>query len=514
MDRDALLAQAASLLGDNVGLSEPEPRHTDAVVSSAYDRLMYSSLQEQTQRLNRMADDLGEDMPFADDLVRDTWTHLFSNEPKVRDASQMEDTHLENHVAQRALEQSAEVRDLRKFTVEDSYNAALGALSTADAVKSAILQHRERIEDAKNERDEAQQQCDGSMPGNGVDGLDDLSDEELQSLIEQMLAAQAAQQKLDQALEQAAKDASSGAGAAAAETAEQAEGDGNLAGGWCYEPGDLRRMEFEQRWNLMQQLNRSKLAKYKLLIGRHLRMAEAMRAKKVIDAPHHATGTTFGDDVAQMVSTEFMAMQDDNLQDDFYARWASQELLLAEYEGEEEIGHGAVVYAADGSGSMAGEPEAWSKALGLALLHQSRKSKRDFVGILFSSYSEIRVWRFPHDKPIDQVALGEFVEWFFNGGTDFERPLTTATNIIEADYNDAGKARADMVFVTDGQARVSQAFLERLEQIKETVGFRIWGIQVGGYGNSNSLEPFCDNVRTIRDFVDATEVDDIFRNIR
>lgn len=73
------------------------------------------------------------------------------------------------------------------------------------------------------------------------------------------------------------------------------------------------------------------------------------------------------------------------------------------------------------------------------------------------------------------VDVLEVAEPLFNGGTDFQRPLTEARQIIEA----GGRfERADVVFVTDGLCRVTPEFLAEFDTFKKRTGARVFAVLV------------------------------------
>ena len=60
------------------------------------------------------------------------------------------------------------------------------------------------------------------------------------------------------------------------------------------------------------------------------------------------------------------------LRKDFHRRFLDQELLQYSLRGVEEKGKGPMIVCLDGSSSMAGDKEIWSKAVTLTLLEIAR----------------------------------------------------------------------------------------------------------------------------------------------
>jgi uncharacterized protein with von Willebrand factor type A (vWA) domain len=294
---------------------------------------------------------------------------------------------------------------------------------------------------------------------------------------------------------------------------------------WGVEPGQLERMSFEERARLAERLRNGRLARFAELIGRFRQMAAGERARRVEHAPGELIGITLGDDLSRLVPSELAALGVPALRAVFAARFAEQQLMLYDSRGEQESGQGAIIACIDCSDSMnyphRGQPgaptgEAWAKAAALALLDQARQAKRDFVGILFSSSHQVHTIHFPASRP---AAIGDVIglaEHFFAGGTDFEAPLGEAVSVLEAEYNADGRARGDIVLITDGVCDVSEEWMRGWTTARHRLGFRTFGIAIGSPGATEPgtvLDALCDNLRAIEDLTDTHLAADLFRVI-
>ena len=88
-----------------------------------------------------------------------------------------------------------------------------------------------------------------------------------------------------------------------------------------------------------------------------------------------------------------------------------------------------MIVCLDGSSSMAGEKEIWSKAVALTLLEIARRQRRLFRFVCFSS-ADTPLFTLdlnPRDHHLvrEDRAL-DVAEYFPGGGTDFETPLDAA----------------------------------------------------------------------------------------
>src|SRR5690606_2694629 len=281
--------------------------------------------------------------------------------------------------------------------------------------------------------------------------------------IEQAEAADTAAGQAAAAAEQARSAALPGLRSAARqamnEATEHAREEAALMRAWGIGPGQLERMDFDTRAQLAQRLRNGRLGRFAQLIGRFRQMASGERARRVENAPGELVGITLGDDLSRVIPSELSQLGVPALRPVFAQRYAESRLMLYDSVGEQTIGQGAIIAAVDCSYSMYGQREAWAKACALALLDQARQAGRDFVGILFSNAEQVRTFRFPAGAPYDLGRVVEFAEHFFAGGTDFESPLGQAAELLEAEFNDAGRARGDIVLITDGYCAVSEAWM-------------------------------------------------------
>jgi uncharacterized protein with von Willebrand factor type A (vWA) domain len=285
---------------------------------------------------------------------------------------------------------------------------------------------------------------------------------------------------------------------------------------WGIGPGELQRMPFEQRAALAQRLRSGRLAQFSELIGRFRRMAAAQRARRTEHAPGELTGVTLGDDLGRLIPSEMAALGVPALRAAFAARYAEQRLFVYETCGEENAGQGAIIACIDCSGSMETRGhggvtgEAWAKACGLALLDQARAGKRDFAAILFSSAGEQETFRFPAAQRLRTGEVLDFAEHFWGGGTDFATPLDAAAVLLEAEHNDDGRMRGDIVLITDGECGVTEDWMRAWNDRKHQLGYRVFGIAVGT-SPGPVLAALSDNVRTVTDLTSPDSAADIFR---
>lgn len=510
---------------------------TTAVVADRFDQMSWRETWDQAAALRELADDLNERYDYTPDLLQDVFLGAYKAAPQVRQRDEMDPSRLVNHQVISSLVNSPEFEELRRETAGDPYAAAMAAVSQGKALRRMLESAKDahqQAEQAAAAQDEAQQaaQAVADALENAADQADDegsLPDEAADAVQSAMDAAEAAEQAAqqasqdaEQALAAAAPAIRSAARAAAEKAAEDAREEAALMAAWGVQPGQLERMSFEQRAKLAERLRSGRLARFAELIGRFRQMATGERARKVEHAPGELVGVTLGDDLSRLVPSEVASLGVPELRPVFASKFAEGRLMLYDSRGEVEAGQGAIIACIDCSGSMAAPGrsgitgEAWAKACALALLDQARQAKRDFAAILFSSADQVHTIRFPAGGSYDIAAVLDLAETFFNGGTDFETPLSAAVELLDAEYNAEGKQRGDIVLITDGLCGVREEWMRDWNEAKATLGYRTFGVSIGApyaIEAGSVLDALCDNLRSIDDLTDTHGAADLFRVI-
>ncbi|MFF6999590.1 VWA domain-containing protein [Streptomyces sp. NPDC008313] len=510
-------------------------RHTAAVSAGPFDRVAWRDVCEQSAGLRELAEELHSRHAHAPDLLADVFLAAYQAAPRLRDRAEMAPSHLVNHRVVASLLHSPEFTGLHRETAGDSYAAALAVLAQASALRGLLERSRE-AGDRAAQADRAQQVAVAASSAvsealrqaadaNGT--VPDPAADVVHRAIYAAEAAEAAARHEAQAAAHALAAALPGIRAAArnatAAAAEAVRQEAALMRAWGVGPGEAQRMPFDERARLADRLRTGRLAQWAELIGRFRRMAGAERARKVENATGELVGVTLGDDLSRVVPSELAVLGVPELRAVFAARYAAGELMLYDSQGEQTTGQGAVIACVDTSHSMYGDGpggvtrEAWSKACALALLDQARHAGRDFVGILFSAADKIRVFRFPAGRPAPVTDVLDFAETFLGGGTDFQRPLSTAAELLEREFNDTARRRGDIVVITDDACEVTETWVRGWNDAKHRLGFRLFGVAVAtpdtATASGSVLESLCDNLRTVDDLTDVHTSADLFRVI-
>lgn len=532
-----LVERAQSFLG-----VERKPTETQAVEADRFDHAYWEDVKHQVPALNTLITDLSRKHDYVEEFVEDLFQSAYKADPRIRDEAEMKPTHVPNRTMVEELTESQQFQSLRANTKGDEYGATMALLSMETAIResqTAMREARERAKEAEEAQDEAEQaQREAEIRCGGIPGLDpnaqgpepDPNAPPTPGQVAAQQAIEAAQQAAQQAAnarqqaQSASQQAAAGMKAALKQAAEQASKDLDeekaLMQAFGVEDGELQRMSFEERRQLAQRLRNNRLAKFYKLLGQFKMIQQAESRRKVQHAADEVVGVKLGDNLQRMIPAEMINLATPELEDDFWLRFANHELLEYDLRGKEKLGQGPVIVVCDESGSMTAEDvaggsrEAWSKALALALCDQARQKGRDFHYIGFSSSRQQWVQSFVGGKTTVSGVI-EMTEHFFSGGTHYEQPLRMAIELIEKAYDDAGKPKPDIVFITDDEyGSMDEDFMAEWHRVKDKTSVRCFGVALG-CGFSGALEQVSDNVRSIAELTesDPRVMADLFRTI-
>jgi uncharacterized protein with von Willebrand factor type A (vWA) domain len=527
----AKLKDLAARAGRWLDLATTPKAHTGAVETDRFDEMTWQETLTQAAALRELVDDLAERYDYASDLAKDVFLAAYKAAPALRDRADMDPSRMVNHHVIAAMMAAPEFAELRRDTVGDPYAAAMAVLAQAsrlrrlldqakaaqEAADAAAAAQREAASAAQAVQQAIEQVADhagedGELPAEAA-----AAEAAITRAEETAQAAQDAAATASQALAAAGPSIRAAARAGLGEAARGAQEEAALMAAWGVAPGELQRMDFEQRRRLAERLRGSRLGRFAELVGRFRVMARAERSRKTEHAPGELVGIETGDDLSRLIPSELATLGVPALRAPFAVRLAEARLFTYATRGDERAGQGAIIACTDCSGSMSAPGaggitgEAWAKACALALLDQARAARRDFAGILFGNARELQAFRFPAGQaPITEVL--DFAEFFFGGGTNFAAPLDAAAGLLEAEYNDVGKQQGDIVLITDGECGVTDTWMRAYQDRKHRLGFRTFGVAIGRHPGP-VLEALCDNVRTVCDLAEPATMRDIFRVI-
>lgn len=475
-------------------------------------------------------------------LTEDTTMGFFKVQPEMEDPENMDPRYLLNRAVQEKLQGTPDWERLRSWTAGDKINTAMAfadiepvleelfdrtqkeAEERAQAVEEALQRLEELQRQSKNLEDLIEQWQKGGVFD--PDGPEVEGGQEAQEALQQQIAD--AQAQLDQAQADAQGQADAAAGEAVpglrqamGETADKCERTAAMTNSFGMDPGQLQRMPAKERIELANRLdNNERFKRLAQLIGPMMRLASAEQTRKVYHSFEEVYDIEAGRELSRLVPSELMDLLRPETKLHFYRKWMEGQTLQYAMRGDEKVGKGGIIMEIDNSGSMAGDREVWAKAVGLATAAIAKDQKRSFYGVHFGSGGygsykpELMTFDFRDWNKVTFDQMIDYAEFFFGGGTDFMAPLSLALKLLQDEEREKGFTEGDIVFVTDGICSVTPDWLKMFSEERERLGFKVWGIIIGGARTSEPLNSICDgNVVTIQDLLTGDEVRKMFREL-
>lgn len=221
------------------------------------------------------------------------------------------------------------------------------------------------------------------------------------------------------------------------------------------------------------------------IAGRLQRLGHAHKKCLVTPAPGGIKDVVIGGDLMHILPGELAGLRATSkllrLQtlNKIFSRQALQYLT----EGIQSEIRGPIVVCCDESGSMrfsANGADLWSKAVAMALLSTATQQKRAWHMIGFSDEITHEQTVLPGELTLDHVL--QTLLHVCNGGTDFNKPLTRALDVIE---KFPAMKKADVIFITDGEAKIDEAVIERINTMKKETNLHLYVIAIGRAGKKN-----------------------------
>ena len=260
---------------------------------------------------------------------------------------------------------------------------------------------------------------------------------------------------------------------------------------WGTDDGNGQEKAQQNRELLQKLKSNSYLQDITRQLGRMKEVLSALRKNAYAHGRGEKFSLTRGHDLKNLLSGELALLASPATTPLFLRRYAAKG--LTQYAKREKIrkGRGDVIVCLDESGSTRGENAAWGKALALAVQDICAHEGRKFALVHFSGKKSIRTDCFLPGKFTGNDLLAA-AEHFFDGGTDFEAPLTEALRLLrEEEFSNA-----DILFITDGYCDISDELAEQLQTAISAKRCSVIGLLMdqGSSGNAFSLERFCEKI--------------------
>lgn len=223
-------------------------------------------------------------------------------------------------------------------------------------------------------------------------------------------------------------------------------------------------------------------------IGRVTEEAMRKQAQRVQHDAGEYADLSLGSDIGRIVDDEIVALRIPALRAAALGRLVNDSMTEFDVVAKETLGKGDVRIYLDESGSMQGQPEAEAKAIAIAFIHVAMKQKRRAEVAFFQGDVTHRVSVGPDDaKVVNGVCpairkLVEIAERGTGGGTEFDPPYRDACDYFERS-GDERRRRADVLVITDGAGSLSEATIQRVNNLRQREGVRFWTMLIGSGGS-------------------------------
>ena len=495
---------------------QPLPKNTFWIENDAYDRRVWGQLRSESPSLRELEEKGNTLLPHFGSLLQDIFCLLFKYNINYHGDRDVLPSALLNQKFLHAIHNGAQYDFLREQTLLNEAHAGLSTLILGERL--LILVREEKFLTRRDMRDLWDIQKQEDVVGQKLEEYenadnipeDQMSEEgrkALQKAKERMggevqgaeaLLRQKTQQ-LKEDLKQIEAQATNRLQAEAIKVAQELEDATDEAETWGDTIGTGSRTPPGQKLELGRRLaGNEKLKKLARMVGRMKFHAQALRKKVFERSSEELLEVEQGDALHRLLPHELLTLHHPILRKDFYRRFLDQELIQYSLRGVEEKGKGPMIVCLDGSSSMSGDKEIWSKAVTLTLLEIARKQRRLFRSICFSSAeTPLQVLDMnPRDRyEVETKTVMDLAEYFPGGGTDFQKPLDAALECLRQ----ARFKKGDIIFITDGECQVDAAWAEKFRSEKERLGFSLFSILIDvGSASLGTLQEFSDRISTIK----------------
>lgn len=435
------------------------------------------------------------DFPDFENLLGDIWASLFKASPELKNDVE-EHLTLNKEIIERLMNEES-YQDYRQTTKLDDMVSAIGTIKFGEQTlkwfeeqareNEDLREHLEQIKDLaeqiEQEQDKESQEGENDNE-EGQSELEEQMNEVMNDMAEEMFDNAQSLHSFSQAMQNAVEETQ--------ETADDVEA---LVGGKEAGTGssELNKLPLRDKIKLAEILsNDIKMKEIAKWAGRFKKIARTKQKMKHEDSTEQS-GVEMGNDLERVLPSELLLLSDERTRNDFLRRYAEGELMQYEQEGKESLGEGSIIVCLDQSGSMY-DLENISKAFTLAIMSIAKRQRRNFVYIPYDNeLGEVRTFKKGKIKPKEMI---KFAGEFLSGGTDFENPLEESLKYLKKEnYKDA-----DIVFITDGEALISEHFLNDFIQDKEKLEFNVLSLALTS--STRTLQKFSDKVIEVDNFDD------------
>lgn len=502
-------------MGDDLGFSFVSPAITDGsqtLLHDGYDVQAWLEAAAQYDRLEPMVEQLRGRLSTALPLCRDLFWSFYQQSPVQQPVTPLTAAYGLNARTVDEVMSTGEWRDLRASgTPGDLLLSAMATIATVERALAALpaetVEQANALHAAELGMDDLFQQA-GALESLAEQTEGDRAQqlyEQAQAAREEAARQQAEAEQLAEQLAEQVEEAGDAIRKQSRQAMQQVGGQiedmqaavrafGGGYGPSLGGPGGPGQMTTKDKIALAQQVGKSRrLKEIAAIAGRMVFTALEKQQTRTVFPPTEIDGVEMGHDLIRVLPSEIALLASPGLDLEFYRRYAEGQLQQFALYGVEPQGQGPVMLAIDGSGSMSGQKEVWSKGVMLALQAICKLQGRDLVVLHFSSAGQLAEFRFPKGEGSYQELI-RCSEHFFGGGTDFEPFMERMLEI----NRESAFTRADAIVITDGLTSINRETLAEWQRVRQEREMRAFGVLIGTDSGAGELAAMTDAMVTLR----------------
>lgn len=501
-----------------------------AVVHDRWDKRNIDKAKEILPRFEKDQKRLRDNTGTGAEALEDLFGLFRHATPKPVPDDEVHPDWLINKVIEEEIRNAPDFERIRQLSVGDTVESGLSSLAFASEIEEQAIRLHEKTEQERQEIEDIEEQIREEQgepgepgegePGDGPPGLEgqpgpgDQPGEGKGNLPDLLDQLEAARERLKDKLDGERLNVNAAMQAPAKEAADSAKEHKEAARAWGLELPDLQRMNPEDRFKAAQIFDNSKFQEYAKMFGvlDNVRFTEKQNRDVIV--PEEIMDVEMGDNLGRLVPGELINFHRNP--DDFVRRMMEGQLHQYHLEGNEMKGKGGMLMLTDSSGSMNGQPDIWAKGLCLESIQIAEEEDRECNIVFFGSIGALQEFRFTEPEDFTFKKRLEVAEYFMNSGTDFQTPMSRALEILNEEHERTGKTEADVVFLTDGCADVTDAFMDRWHSEMDRLDFTCWGVLLHssdfGWGGEEIMNKITrNNACRVEDILTGKDIRHIFR---
>lgn len=481
-------------------VADPVRDGSAVMAHDGYDVQQWLQALHSFPRLRSTIEDAGKRLVTAPALFQDLFLSLFKPVPLLSPPVPLTPAYMVNQEILEQVLSTVEWRELRACeTVGDLLNAAMAtmlvarkALEALDTATVERINHLHELESGATTLFEEAMALVSQAEQQQGDGGETLFAQAEQARSEAKLQrAEAEAEALQLAAEAEPREATIRRAARGGLRQAQEQVDSinaaerAFAGGYDAQASSdghaQHRLAPKEKLNLALKVGKSaRLQQLAAICGRYIRIALKVQESKVDHPPREIASIALGSDLSQVLPGEFIWLEDPDLEDVFYYKFAMGLLMQVTLVGYEPQGQGPIIVALDNSGSMNRSigggmtREVWSKAVTMALLAIARLQQRDIVIIHFAAHGQLSTQQFLKGQGNHTEVIGCMDHFFDGPDTVFEPWMQEALRLVD----EARFDRADVIVISDGLTSISAQVEADWQERRAARGMRAYGVLI------------------------------------